>query len=183
MKAKIGRQYVLHRSVSALRAVSSPAAESAQARTTLQRVVEKRSGDRLPSVTVSGVTVFDHRIYGMLGKLKRWRRRGVGAAAARHGPLSTSHHLSTIKRSIGGCLSIVVLRKLHSEVFERLIGSVPLHLSKPRYDIGGCSPDLDAEQAALLFEPFQFKMTQRSRWHTSLKFCVRCITDSARLAE
>src|SRR5438552_11086504 len=71
MKAKIGRQYVLHRSVSALRAVSSPAAESAQARTTLQRVVEKRSGDRLPSVTVSGVTVWDHRIYGMLGKLKR----------------------------------------------------------------------------------------------------------------
>src|SRR5882724_2121177 len=103
MKAKIGRQYVLHRSASASRAVSSPAAESAQARTRLQRVVEKRSGDRLPSVTVSGVTMFDHRIYGMLGKLKRWRRRG--AAAARRGPLSTSHHLSTIKRSIGGCLS------------------------------------------------------------------------------
>src|SRR6266436_8615308 len=101
MKAKIGRQYVLHRSVSALRAVSSPAAESAQARTTLQRVVEKRSGDRLPSVTVSGVTVFDHRIYGMLGKLKRRRSRGVGAAAARHGPFPL-HTIYPLSREASG---------------------------------------------------------------------------------
>jgi len=34
-------------------------------------VVENASGDRLPSLTVSGVTVCDHRIYGVLGKRKR----------------------------------------------------------------------------------------------------------------
>ena len=105
----MGRQYVLHSSPSALRAVSSPVAESAQARTTLQRVVENRSGDRFPSMTVSGVTVLDHRIYGMLGKLKRRRSRGVGAAAACHGPLSTSHPLS--REALG----------------------VPLHYSSPKF--------------------------------------------------
>lgn len=62
--------------------------------------------------------MFDHRSYGMLGKLKPRRSSGVGAVAGRHGPLSTSHHLSTIKRSIGGCLSIIVLRIFRCEVFE-----------------------------------------------------------------
>ena len=74
-------------------------------------------------MTVSGVTVFDHRIYGMLGKLKRRRSPGVGAAATlsavasakadRHGPLSTSHRLSTIKGSIRGCLPVIF-----SEIFQ-----------------------------------------------------------------
>ena len=51
-------------------AVSALTAESLQARTMLQRVVVKRSGDRLPSLRISGVTVCDHRIYETVGKLK-----------------------------------------------------------------------------------------------------------------
>src|SRR6266567_5265118 len=128
MKAKMGRQYVLHSSASALRAVSSPAAESAQARTTLQRVVEKRSGDRLPSVTVSGVTVFDHRIYAMLGKLKRRRNRGVGAAAFRHGPLSASHHPLS-KEALGDASPL-----FFSEIFAAKF----LKMKKIRGSTSGC---------------------------------------------
>src|SRR5438034_5465446 len=71
MKAKMGRQYVLQRSVKALRAIASPPVESAQARIMLQRVVEKRSGDRPPSVAVSGVTGGYHRIFTPVSKLKR----------------------------------------------------------------------------------------------------------------
>jgi len=118
MNAKMGRQYVLQSSASAMRAVASPAVESAQARTMLQRVVENRSGDRLPCVTISGVTVYYHRIYWMLGKLKP-RRRAV--SGPRPSPRPLFYHLLTIRGSIGGCLSIVLLRKIGGEVFEKVM--------------------------------------------------------------
>jgi hypothetical protein len=47
-------------------AVSSRELESTQASTTLQRVVEKRSGDRPPWATASGVTGGDHVIYAIV---------------------------------------------------------------------------------------------------------------------
>src|SRR2546423_5996455 len=64
MKAKIGRQYVLQSSLSAARAFrSSP---PAQARTTLQRVVENRSGDCPPLAIASGVTPAHRVIYAIV---------------------------------------------------------------------------------------------------------------------
>src|SRR5205814_2327850 len=63
MKAKIGRQYVLQSSLRAARAFrSSP---PAQARTTLQRVVENRSGDCPPAIA-SGITPAHRLIYAFV---------------------------------------------------------------------------------------------------------------------
>jgi len=53
----------------------------------------------------------------MLGKLKP---SGVGAAATALYSLHTIYPL--LRGSIGGCLSIVLLRKLHSEVLEKMTG-------------------------------------------------------------
>src|SRR5947207_9465241 len=64
MKAKIGRQYVLQSSLSSARAFrSSP---PAQARTTLQRVVENRSGECPPLAIASGITPAHRLIYAFV---------------------------------------------------------------------------------------------------------------------
>ena len=119
MKAKIGRQYVLQSSANAVRAVASPAGESPQARTTLQRVVENRSGDRFPSVTVSGVTMWDHRIYGMLGKLKRRLTRMSGPWPVATTPylLHTTYPLS--KEALGDA-SLLFFSELFAAKFSKI---------------------------------------------------------------
>jgi hypothetical protein len=105
----------------------------------------------------------------------------TGATAARHGPLSiTSHHLSTIKRCIGGCLSIVLLRKIRDEVLKKREKSAR---GRSAMRFQPKSPRLHGEQAALGFKTFKVVIAQRSRWENPFKLRVRCIADSARLAE
>jgi hypothetical protein len=88
----------------------------------LQRVVEKRSGDRPPWVAVSGVTGGDHLIYVILRQAKKLRSLMGGRGPQDRGPLFT--HLSTLKgEAFGGRLSIILLRNLRAEVLKNVMKS------------------------------------------------------------
>src|SRR5438874_7096317 len=89
MKAKIGRQYVLQSSLSAARAFrSSP---PAQARTTLQRVVENRSGECPPLAIASGITPAHRLIYAFVRQaLNLPARMPANSFRARQSSLSFS---------------------------------------------------------------------------------------------
>src|SRR5262249_31562634 len=79
----------------------------------LQRVVGNRSAGRLPSITVSGATVWDHRSYGILGKLKQ---RGA-VSGPRLITTAPFIHFTPSMEEQWGLLSIILLRNFRAEVF------------------------------------------------------------------
>jgi hypothetical protein len=117
-----------------LRAVTSPPVESAQAKTRLQRVVEKRSGDRPLAAAVSGVTARNHIFYAFIGQAQFSSEAAVQGRDTGRVPLSTSYGLSTIEDKHQSMPPHILLRNSRGEVLRKfqVAGATAAHSSQER---------------------------------------------------